>query len=265
MSLSATTAPTGTRPDRTVPRFGGFNRTFLFLEIRRLLRNRRTIIFALAFPVVFYLAFGLPNRGNSIGSVNGAAYIMVSLAAYGSMVANATGAAMVAVERAQGWSRQLRLTPLRPTAYVAVKILTAMVLGGMSVAIVFIVGAITGVKLGFGTWVLCGIAAWLISAVFAAFGLFIGYLVPSENAMQLMGGVLSLLALAGGLFVPISVWGSTFREFARWTPAYGLGEIARAPLHADTFDWIAVANVVIWGLLFFLAAMLLFRRDTKRV
>ena len=44
---------------REAPSLGGFNVTVLRLEIRRLLRNRRTVIFALIFPVVFFLAFGL--------------------------------------------------------------------------------------------------------------------------------------------------------------------------------------------------------------
>ena len=54
---------------------------------------------------------------------------MISLAVYGAMIATTGGGAMVAVERALGWSRQLRLTPLNPLAYIAVKVLTAMVLG----------------------------------------------------------------------------------------------------------------------------------------
>jgi len=251
--------------NRRVPPLGGFNVTFVRLEIRRLLRNRRTMIFTLIMPVAFYFLFGYSSRGDTVGSANAATYIMVNLATYGAMVATMAGAAMVSVERAQGWSRQLRLTPLRPAAYMATKIVTAMTLGGMSVAIQFIVGAATGRHLGLDKWILCGLAAWLCAFVFAAMGLFLGYLLPSENAMQVMGPILAVLALLGGLFVPLSVWGHTFREIARLTPAYGVGEIARAPLHAEHFDWAAVPNILIWGALFSLGAALLFRRDTKRV
>ena len=45
--------------------------------------------------------------------------------------------------------------------------------------------------------------AWVGSVVFAAFGLFMGYLLPAENVMQILGPVLALLAFAGGLFVPL--------------------------------------------------------------
>jgi ABC-2 type transport system permease protein len=258
---------TAVAPDleRRVPPLGGFNLTFVRLEIRRMLRNRRTAIFTLIMPVVFYFTFGYSSRGQTVGSANAATYIMVNLATYGAMVATMAGAAMVAVERAQGWSRQLRLTPLRPIAYMCTKVVTAMVLGALSVGVEFIVGAATGRTLPIDQWILCGLAAWLCAFVFAAMGLFIGYLFPSENAMQIMGPILALLALLGGLFVPLSVWGHTFREIARFTPAYGVGEIARAPMHAEHFDWWSVPNILIWGLVFGIGSAILFRRDTKRV
>ena len=53
-------------------------------------------------------------------------------------------------------------------------------------------------------WVLTALVAWLGSLVFAAFGLFMGYLLPTENVMQILGLALLLLAFAGGLFVPLS-------------------------------------------------------------
>ena len=43
------------------------------------------------------------------------------------MIATTAGGAMVATERALGWSRQLRLTPLKPVAYVGIKVLVAMI------------------------------------------------------------------------------------------------------------------------------------------
>ncbi len=53
---TATTA--AARPARRVPPLGGFNLTFLGLEIRRMLRNRRTVIFTLVMPAAFFFMFG---------------------------------------------------------------------------------------------------------------------------------------------------------------------------------------------------------------
>ena len=140
-------------------------------------------MFALLLPPVFFAVFGLQSayRSQDYGAGNVTAYAMVSIAVYGAMIATTSGGAMVGIERAQGWPRQLRLTPLRPATYFAVKVAVAMTLGLASVATVFVVGALTGAQLTTGAWLGCFLLTWLPSAVFAAFGLFMGYLLPSEN------------------------------------------------------------------------------------
>jgi ABC-2 type transport system permease protein len=255
--------------DRRVPALGGFSLTFLRLEVRRLLRNRRTMVFTLVMPPAFYLLFGGLSdayRSESAGRGNVSAYLVISFAVYGSMLANTSAGASVAVERALGWSRQLRLTPLNPIAYMLTKVLTAMVVGAMSVGIVFAVGALTGAAHMPGwVWLVSGLVAWIGAIVFAAFGLFIGYLVPSENVMQLLGPALALLALMGGIFVPLDQLSDTLQTLAAYTPAYGVGVLARAALLKSSLDVGAIANVVIWTAIFAAGAVWRFRRDTARV
>ena len=128
------TVPSTIAPDlsaRRVPPLGGFNFTILKLEIRRLTRNRRTVIISIVVPVVFFLLFGLQQKYDTLRQGNGnvSADVMISLALYGAVLSTTFCGAMVSIERAQGWSRQLRLTPLSPVAYIIVKILTALVLG----------------------------------------------------------------------------------------------------------------------------------------
>ena len=256
-------------PERRVPPLGGFSLTFLQLEIRRLLRNRRTLLFTLVMPPAFFLLFGGLSdayRSDVAGRGNVSAYLMISFAVYGSMLANTSAGASVAVERALGWSRQLRLTPLNPLAYLVTKVLTATVVGALSVAVVFAVGASTGAAQMPGwVWLVSGLVAWLGAVVFAAFGLFIGYLVPSENVMQLLGPVLALLALMGGIFVPLDQLSDTLQTLATYTPAYGVGVLARAALLGTGVDAGAVVNVIVWTALFAAGAIWRFRRDTARV
>jgi ABC-2 type transport system permease protein len=258
-----------TVPERRVPPLGGFSLTFLGLEIRRMLRNRRTLVFTLIMPPAFFLLFGGLSEAYQhqvAGRGNVSAYLMISFAVYGSMIANTAAGASVAVERALGWSRQLRLTPLNPLAYMATKVLTAMVMGAVSVAIVFAIGGFSGaVRMPAWAWVVSALVAWIGAIVFAAFGLFIGYLVPSENVMQLLGPALALLALMGGIFVPLDVLSHTLQTLAKFTPAYGVGALARAALIEDHVNVAAIANVVIWTALFAAGAVWRFRRDTARV
>ncbi|XVU30326.1 ABC transporter permease [Actinoplanes sp. CA-054009] len=252
---------------RTLPRFGGFSLGMIKLELRRMVRNKRTVIFTLVFPAAFFLLFGTSAdyKTERVGGGNLTGYVLVSMAVYGAMLATTSGGAMVSIERAAGWSRQLRLTPLRPYAYIATKIVLAMIIGAVSVAVAFAVGAVSGARLPASAWILCGLLAWVCALVFAAFGLFMGYLLPSENVMQILGPVLAVLSFAGGLFVPVDQLGSTFAAIAKFTPVYGVGELARYPLTHDGNLWLAALNVIVWTALFAAGAMWRFRRDTARV
>lgn len=247
---------------RRVPPLGGFSLTFLAIEIRRLVRNRRTVILTLVVPVVLFLLLKSGKRIAS-GGVDAAATTMIGIAVYGAMLAATSGGAMVSIERALGWSRQLRLTPLRPAAYIAIKVLTAMLLGLTSVVVVFVIGAISGVRMDPVVWVLTGILAWASAFVFAAFGLFMGYLLPSQNVMQVIGPILGIFALFGGLFVPLRLLPTTLQNVAPYMPPYGVAGIARYPLVGGDFDWTWLLSVALWTAGFGIAAMLLFRRDTR--
>jgi ABC-2 type transport system permease protein len=264
---SATTAATPSAINRTTPPLGGFNLTFLGLELRRMLRNKRTVIFTVLMPITFFLLFALPQKDHTISAgstVTLKAYFMVSYAVYGAMVACAAGGSMVAVERALGWSRQLRLTPLRPLAYIAIKILAAMFLGLIPVVVLFVIGSFSHVHLPLHAWILCGLAAWVGSLVFAALGLFMGYLLPSENVMQILGPILAILSIFGGIFFPLDASPQLIQHIAKFIPVYGVGELARAPL-GGPFHWTSVLNIVAWTVFFAVGAALVFRRDTKRV
>ena len=256
---------TGQLDPRRAPPLGGFNLTFLAIEIRRLLRNRRTVVVTVVVPVVLFLLLKSNKRALSLaGTERTAATTMIGIAVYGAMLAATSGGAMVSIERALGWSRQLRLTPLRPLAYVAIKLLTAMLLGLGSVAVVYVAGAIDGVQMALVAWVSTGILAWAASFVFAAFGLFMGYLLPSENVMQIIGPVLAIFSVFGGLFIPVSLLPSVMQDIAPYMPTYGVAAIARFPLVGGAFDPTWLLSVALWTAAFAVAAMILFRRDTSR-
>jgi ABC-2 type transport system permease protein len=263
--MSTSTLPAD-RSRRTTA-LGGFSLTFVRLELRRMLRNKRTLIFTLIMPSVIFLLIGTDStyKHQRAGNGNVTAYVLISMAVYGAMLATTSGGAAVSVERAVGWSRQLRLTPLNPLAYVAVKLVVAMTLGLSAVVVVFAVGSFFGADMPSGVWLGSGLLAWLCAVVFAAFGLFMGYLLPSENVMQILGPALALLSFAGGLFVPLDQMGHTFATIAKFTPVYGVGVIARYPLTSTGTLATAVVNVVAWTLVFVAGAGWRFRRDTARV
>jgi ABC-2 type transport system permease protein len=263
--------PSAIGPDlraRRAPALGGFNLTALKLEVRRLTRNPRTVIIAIAVPVVFFLLFGSGKHYDTLrdGHGNVAAFVMISLALYGAVLATTFGGAMVSMERAQGWSRQLRLTPLSPVAYIVMKIMTALVLGACSVGAVYVAGLLTHkASMSAGLWIATGFSVWVGSLLFAAFGLFLGYLLPAENVMQLIGLIVGLLAFAGGLFIPVSQYAQSVQDIAKWTPLYGLNELVHTPLLGNGVDWTWVVNVLAWLIIFGWGAVWRMRTDTGRV
>jgi ABC-2 type transport system permease protein len=253
---------------RRAPALGGFTVTALKLEVRRLTRNRRTVIISIVLPVVFFLLFGVGKNYDKLpyGHGNVGAEVMISIALYGAVLATTFCGAMVSIERAQGWSRQLRLTPLSPVAYIIIKILTALVLGLCSVVAVYIAGIVSHKpSMSVGLWIATGASVWIGSLLFAAFGLFIGYLLPAENVMQLIGLILALLSFIGGLFIPVSQYSHVIQEIAKWTPLYGLNELVHTPLLGNGVDWTWVVNVLAWLVIFAGGAVWRMRKDTARV
>jgi ABC-2 type transport system permease protein len=253
------------------PKRGGFNLTLLGLEIRRIRRNKRTLLMTVVLPVFFFLLFGVTQSydNGSLGRGshgNTSAFIMISMALYGAVLATTSGGAMVSIERAQGWSRQLRITPLSPFAYVVIKMMTALVLGATAMAAVYVVGLITGKpSMPAYLWVVTGLAVWIGSLVFAAFGLFMGYLLPTENVMQVLGFVLVLFSFGAGLFIPLSQFSHGLRVFAEFTPLYGLNYLVHAPLIGGSIHLAWVVNAVAWLVIFTAGAVWRFRKDTARV
>jgi ABC-2 type transport system permease protein len=256
---------------RRVPPMGGLNLTLVTIELRRMLRNRRSLFFALVFPSLMYFIFGSGAQGaeklggSSVPGSNVSAYVMVSMALYGgALIAAATGAG-VAMERALGWSRQLRLTPLSPGVYIVMKAGVALVMGAVAIAVVNLIGAIQGKpEMPVSTWLWCALLTLACVMTFAALGLFIGYLVPGENVMQILGPGMAALSFLGGLFIPLSQYAPWVRDIAYWTPMYGVAEVARAPLTHE-LPWYAVVNAVGWLCLFVAGAAWRMSKDTARV
>ena len=102
---------------RTAPPLGGLSLPLLSLEVRRRLRNRRSVIFSIVLPVAFFLMFTTTDySATPYGNGNVVANMMIGMALYGALMTTTGAGAAVSTERASGWSRQLRLTPLKPIA-----------------------------------------------------------------------------------------------------------------------------------------------------
>ena len=250
---------------RTTPPLGGLSLTLLLLEIRRRLRNRRSVFFSVLLPVAFFLMFTTTDYSSTpYGNGNVVANMMIGMALYGALMTTTGAGAAVSTERASGWSRQLRLTPLKPIAYITAKAIVGMLISALAVGAVYACGPVRHAQMPAKVWISSALIIWLGSLVFVAFGLFVGYLLPSDNAMQVVGPLMALLAFLGGMFIPLTP-GSTMDRIGSLTPMYGLHNLALWPMGGENFSWGWVVNVLTWLAVFLGGAAWRMGRDTARV
>jgi ABC-2 type transport system permease protein len=224
---------------------------YLRLEVRRLLRNRRFLVFTVVFPVMLYVLYTaiLPQDGT--GSIDGLAwpvYFLVSMASYGAIGASMSQAAPIAIERRQGWARQLRVTPLPGPAYVTAKVVSAVVLTVPALFLVVLAGvAINHVAFGGGTMVLMIGALALGTVPFAALGLLIGYLLDADSAQG--GMVLSFftLSILGGLFAPLQSFPPTLATIGNVLPSSHLASLGRATAAGRLPDLLDIGVLAAWA------------------
>jgi ABC-2 type transport system permease protein len=224
------------------------------LDLRRAIRNRRYLVLTIGIPVVFYLLYtNVLGRGQdvngSIGGTTWAAYFMVSMAAYGAMGAALATSRVVAGERTAGWTRQLRVIPLGPGAYLASKLVVSFVTTVPAILLVGLVGfAGNGVSLGAGTWVELLIALTIGSLPFAALGLLLGYVLDADGAQGGFTITYFTLAILGGLWMPVSSFPDALATIARVLPSYhfaDLGWRAVAGLGPDPTDLLVLATYTV--------------------
>ena len=246
------------------------NATFTLLEMRRITRDWAGMFFTAVLPAFFYLIFGstVDAKSADIGNGNVAMYVMISMAAYGAVTATTSIGGNAAVERVQGWGRQLGLTPLADSSYIAMKALIAMTVAAVPILLTYVLGAITGAKGSAAAWALSAALVLLGSSVFALYGLLIGTAFRSEAAVGAAAGTLVIFAFLGNLFIPLS---GALLSVAKLTPRYGYAALARYPLTEGFLPdgsreplWLPVANVVGWALVFGVLATVLVRRGRER-
>jgi ABC-2 type transport system permease protein len=236
-------------------------------ELLRTFRNRRFLLFSLGFPIVLFAIIAVPNRDEQDFGKTGiplALYYMVSLASFGTMMAMVSSGVRIAGERTDGWTRQLRITPLTSWAYFRAKILTAYVMAGASITLLFGFGLAIGVSLPLGEWAQM-VGLMLIGlAPFAALGILLGHLMNVDSMGPATGGIVSLLAIISGTWFPVAQHG-VMHVVALGLPSYWLVQASHASIAGQGWSstgWIVVA---VWTVVLARLARFAYRRDTKRV
>jgi ABC-2 type transport system permease protein len=240
---------------------------YMRYELLRTLRNRRFFLLSLGFPLILFYAIAGPNRHVHDFDGSGISfplYYMVGMAAFGTMSAMFSCGGRIAAERAVGWNRQLRITPLSPRSYFRVKVITGYMMAIISLLALYLAGTSLGVSLSSSQWLnMTGLI--LIGLVpFAALGILIGHMLTPDSTGPAMGGGISLLALLGGVYFPLGHHGF-LPELAQYIPSYWLVRASHVALGGQTWSTKGWIVMIAWTIVLSGLAARAYRRDTGRI
>ena len=216
-------------------------------ELVRAFRNRRFFIFALVFPLVLYFVIAAPNRDNQDFAGSGipaSLYYMVGLASFGTMVSMISSGSRIAGEREVGWTRQLRITPLSPRAYLRAKVLTSYMMAALSLITLYISGTALGVRLPAAEWIEMTLLIIVALLPFAALGILLGHLLNVDSVGAATGGTTSLLAIVSGTWFPVTH--GFLHDIGQFLPSYWLVQAGRVSLHGQAWGVMGWAVVIGW-------------------
>ena len=235
--------------------------TLTKLDVLRVLRNTRYLIFAIAMPVVLYLAVG--NQTSQTSGFEFKAYNMLAMATYGAFAgALMNNSVRIATERKSGWTRQLRLTPMPGWGYVFSKIVTSLVTTVPSVLVVFLLGRLVfHVDMAPWKWVVNALVLWIASMIFVSLAVAIGYRFDPDTTQPAVMLVFFPMAILGGLWFPLS---GTLEKIGKWFPTYQAHKLGTDIISTGKISGTSVAVVVAWGALFAVLAVLSYRSASEQ-
>jgi len=186
--------------------------------------------------------------------------------AYGAMwaVFSTTGP-RIAHERAIGWTRQLRVTPLNPAAALSGKLAATLAAALPAMALVALTAVLSHhVQLSAAQWAALLAAMWAGVLPLALLGLAIGYLAGDDIAFPLTMALYFALGALGGLWIPLSAMPHAMQDLGRALPSNGVAELGWRIAGGQASVPRAVLVLTAWLLGSATAALLAYRRRNTR-
>jgi ABC-2 type transport system permease protein len=239
---------------------------YLWLEAKRQWRNRQILLFRLGIPVsVYLLLIAAQDQPEEAGGLPGPTGRMVALAGLGAVISGLASGPSLGEDRGNGWLRQLRVTPLRPSAAVAAKIVVAMSFALPAITLVAAAGALLDdVTLGWGQWVGVVGGMWLATAPLTALGALIGLAFSAEGAHGATTLAFVVLWLLGGIFTSPDNLPEMLAAISRALPSWGVVQVGESVAAGRSLSASAVVVLAAWTLGAGALAALAWRRVLAR-
>jgi ABC-2 type transport system permease protein len=237
-------------------------------EFLKVVRMPAYALPTLAFPVMFYVLFGLAFGSGQVGATRTATYMIATYGAFGVMGAALFGFGVaVAVERGQGWMLLKRAMPAPAGAWITAKVSLSLIFAAVIVLLLSVLGFAFGhVRLPLSTW--SALATILVAGAvpFSAFGLALGYLAGPNSAPAVVNLIYLPMAFASGLWIPVEMLPGFMKTIALALPAYHYAQLALGVLGAGRGGpaWSHVAMLTGFTVLSLAVALFAYRHDEGR-
>jgi ABC-2 type transport system permease protein len=227
---------------------------YLWLEAKRQWRNREALVFRLGLPTAVYLILQATGQGDdTVSTASGmdplpaATVRMVALVALAAVISGLAAGPALGEERASGWLRQLRVTPLRQSAAVTAKVAVAMSFALPAIALVAVAAGLTeDIGLRWTEWIELVGLAWIATTPITALGTLIGLSFKAEAAQAATTVTFLVLWLVGGIFTEPSNMPSALATLAETLPSYGVVQVAWSAASGDAIPASALAVLAAW-------------------
>ncbi len=238
--------------------------THLRYDILRMLRNPVYYVLVVGLPLVLFYAIASSQRHVIHDGTTFPLYFMTAMAAYGAMWAVVGQGPRISRDRATGWLRQVRITPLRTRTEFTAKVVAAYLMALPTLVLVFLAGATLGVRLSATQWL--EMAGLLLAGLtpFIVIGLILGYALGSDAVAAADAGIVLLFALLGGVFgFQLATSGPLF-EVLKGLPSYWLVQAGKTALGGGSWPAEAWIVVAVWTVVLIPAAALAYRRSASK-
>lgn len=228
-----------------------------------MLREWSFLAFVVAMPTAMYLFLASIYGTAGADGIQASAVMMVTMATYGGLGAAMSAGNQIQNERSTGWFRQLMITGLTPAQFVTAKVLVAVGVVIPAIGIVFLAGALRGVRLDAVMWL--GSAALLLVALLPMIllGLTLGLWFKPAAASAATTLTMLTLSMLGGLWVPLDLMPGPMAAFGRLLPSHWAGQIGLWPIVGGPFPWQGVLVIGAWAAALVVLGALGYRRAVR--
>jgi ABC-2 type transport system permease protein len=232
------------------------------IQFLDLLRWPGYVVPTVVFPAMFYAIFDLPFARSHAGVADATALAFIAFAIVGvTLYQFGVG---IAQERGRPWERYLRTLPVSAVTRMTARILTAIVFGLLTAAVVALVArTLTPIDLTLAQWLQAFLYAFLGAVPFVLMGISIGYWASARAAVPIATACNLLLAYAGGLWMPPEYLPSFVARISPYLPTRQFADLLWSVTGTDRAP-AALAGLACYTLLLAIVAAAGYRRDERK-